>query len=151
MNKTQPDFGRILLAFAIIYLVWGSTYLANTWAVLVIPPFFLAGLRFVIAGILMLGFSWLFGKVHFTWAQFKNASFAGLFLFAMGNGLVVWALQHVDSGIAALVVALEPLIVVLLMWKMKNDRPTWNSWLGLSLGIIGTILLVGQLQFVSNF
>ncbi|MEM8907919.1 MAG: EamA family transporter, partial [Bacteroidota bacterium] len=150
MNTSSPNFGLLLLAFETIYIVWGSTYLANTWALTALPPFVLAGLRFGIAGSLLLGFSRLFGPWKVTWAQLRHAAFAGLLLFAIGNGLVVWSLQFVDSGIAALVVAFEPLLVVLLMWRMRRERPRWNHWLGLGLGIIGVLFLVGQPQFHTN-
>jgi len=92
----------------------------------------------------------LTGKKAPTRAQIQNAGFAGFFLFAMGNGLVVWALQFVDSGIAALVVAFEPLIVVLMMWKLKNEKPSVNTWGGIILGIVGMGLLVGQPEYMND-
>jgi len=148
-QKATPDF-KIILAFFIIYFVWGSTYLANTWAIADMPPFLMAGMRFVIAGVLLYGYCTLIGKKAPTRVQVQNTIFAGLFLFAMGNGLVVWALQFVDSGIAALVVAFEPLIVVLMMWKMKSEKPTFNVWGGIGLGILGMGLLVGQPEFIND-
>ncbi len=148
-KKAAPDF-KILLAFFIIYFVWGSTYLANTWAIADMPPFLMAGIRFVIAGALLYGYCILIGKKTPTRAQIQNTLYAGLFLFAMGNGLVVWALQFVDSGIAALVVAFEPLVVVLMMWKMKSEKPTLNTWGGILLGISGMGLLVGQPEFIND-
>ena len=148
-EKSAPDI-KIILAFFIIYFVWGSTYLANQWAIADMPPFLMAGMRFVIAGALLYGYCMLIGKKSPTRTQVQNTFFAGLFLFAMGNGLVVWALQYVDSGIAALVVAFEPLIVVLMMWKMKNEKPTANIWAGILLGILGMGLLVGQPEFIND-
>ncbi len=148
-EKTTPDV-KILLAFFIIYFVWGSTYLANQWAIADMPPFLMAGIRFLIAGVLLYGYCMLTGKKSPTRAQVQNTLFAGFFLFAMGNGLAVWALQFVDSGIAALVVAFEPVIVVLMMWKMKNEKPTIYTWGGLFLGILGMGLLVGQPEFIND-
>jgi len=148
-KKTVSDF-KILLAFFIIYFVWGSTYLANTWAIADMPPFLMAGMRFIVAGVLLYSYCMLIGKKAPTRIQFQNALYAGLFLFAMGNGLVVWALQFVDSGIAALIVAFEPLVVVLMMWKMKNEKPTLNTWSGIGLGILGMGLLVGQPEFIND-
>ena len=148
-EKAKPDI-KIILAFFIIYFVWGSTYLANKWAIADMPPFLMAGMRFVVAGLLLYGYCMLTGKKSPTRTQIQNALFAGLFLFAMGNGLVVWALQFVDSGIAALVVAFEPLIVVLMMWKMKSEKPTANVWGGIILGILGMGLLVGQPEFIND-
>lgn len=150
MLQKQSDTWLILLALATLYVVWGSTYLANAWAIAVVPPFLLAGGRFLLAGTLMMGVSAVFHPIKITRHQIKHAGIAGLMLFALGNGLVVWALQFVDSGIASLMVAFEPLLVVLLMWKIKSDRPGWNSWLGLALGITGMLFLVGQPQFVSD-
>ena len=149
-RQKQPIDLKIGLAFFIIYFVWGSTYLANQWAIADIPPFLMAGFRFVISGVLLYGYCMLVGKKSPTRAQVKNTFYAGVFLFAMGNGLVVWALQFVDSGIAALVVAFEPLVVVLMMWKMKNEKPTSKTWGGLFLGIIGMGLLVGQPEFIND-
>ncbi len=148
-KKAAPDI-KIILAFFIIYFVWGSTYLANTWAIADMPPFMMAGMRFIFAGVLLYGYCLLIGKKSPTRMQIKNTLYAGLFLFAMGNGLVVWALQFVDSGIAALVVAFEPLVVVLMMWKMKAEKPTINVWSGIFLGILGMGLLVGQPEFIND-
>lgn len=148
-EKAAPDI-KIIFAFLIIYFVWGSTYLANQWAIADIPPFLLGGIRFIISGALLYGYCILTGKKSPTRIQVQNTFFAGLFLFAIGNGFVVWALQYVDSGIAALVVAFEPLIVVLMMWKMKNEKPTLNIWSGIILGIIGMGLLIGQPKFIND-
>jgi len=77
-EKTTPD-PKIILAFFIIYFVWGSTYLANKWAIADMPPFLMAGIRFVFAGVLLYGYCMLIGKKTPTRAQVKNALFAGLF------------------------------------------------------------------------
>jgi len=150
MTKQNSDFWLIGFSFFIIYFVWGSTYLANAWALEGFPPFLLASVRFIIAGGLMFLLGLLFGAEKVTLAQFKNTFFAGFMLFAVGNGMVVWSLQFVDSGMTALVVAFEPLIVALMMWRMKQERPKWNSWVGIVLGIIGMGLLVGQPHLVAN-
>lgn len=142
--------GMIVLAFFIIYFVWGSTYLANQWAIADMPPFLMAGVRFFVAGVLLYGYCAVLGKENPTGIQVRNSLKAGFFLFAMGNGLVVWALQYVDSGIAALVVAFEPLIVALMMWRMKAERPSLNTWAGILLGITGMLFLVGQPQYIAD-
>ena len=149
MKKT-PNIPQIILAFFLIYFIWGSTYLANAWAVAYMPSFMLAGVRFTIAGAMMLMYSVLKGGFIFDKTTFKNALFAGVMLFVVGNGMMLWTLRIVDSGIAALIVATRPLIVILLLWKMKNIKPTWNSWLGIFLGVLGMALLVGQAEFVSD-
>ncbi len=150
MQNKKKEFWLIVGAFAVIYLVWGSTYLANWWAVRSIPPFLLAGIRFFVAGSIMYLVSAGFGAPRPTLNQWKNACFSGVMLFVIGNGAVVWALQYVDSGITALLIAFDPLIVVLMQWKMRNIRPGWNQWIGIFIGLVGMTLLIGQPQFISN-
>lgn len=150
MSKQQPSVVLVVLSFIIVYLVWGSTYLANAWGVESIPPFLFAGCRFLIAGICLLGISALFKPIKVTQQQLINTAFAGFLLFAVGNGLVVWALQFVDSGITALVIACEPMIVAMLMWLIKGKKPILLTWLGIAMGLIGMALLIGQPNFVSS-
>ena len=150
MTDSKPSLAIIILSFFVVYIVWGSTYLGNAWAVQSIPPFILAGARFVLAGIVLLGLSALFQPIQIDRAKLKNTAFAGFLLFAVGNGLVVWALQYVDSGITALIIACEPMIVALLLWLMKGKKPILLTWLGILLGLIGMGLLVGQPNFVSS-
>ncbi len=150
MTKDKKQFWLIILAFFIIYIVWGSTYLANAWGVKSVPPFLFAGARFLLAGILLLGIARLFKPIKITKNQLKNTVIAGIFLFTVGNGLVVWSLQYLDSGIAALFVAFEPLIVALMLWQWKNKKPKTETWIGIAFGIIGIGLLVGQPNFVSS-
>ncbi|MFZ2899665.1 MAG: EamA family transporter [Saprospiraceae bacterium] len=149
-QRNNPDFWLIITAFAITYFVWGSTYLANAWAVKDIPPFLLAGARFTFAGFLMYGIGMAMGQAKVTARHWRNATWAGIMLFVVGNGAVVWALQYIDSGIVALVVAFEPLIVVGFQWKMQGIKPGWNTLVGIALGVIGMVLLVGQPEFVAD-
>ena len=151
MSKNQKEIILIPVAFFIVYVVWGTTYLANAWGVQEIPPFLYAGIRFVVAGSILLLFSSFFTKIHLTWAQIKNLAFAGLMLFGIGNGLITWALQYIDTGITSLVVAFEPLLVALLLWQIKKQRPSRYTWSGVFIGIIGMIILIGQPQFVSSW
>ena len=140
----------IIGAFAVVYFVWGSTYLANAWAVRSIPPFLLAGLRFFFAGLLMLLVGLALKQAKVTARQWRNAFIAGFLLFVVGNGALVWSLQYIDSGIVALVVAFEPLLVVLLQWKMRGRRPTIDTLIGIFLGVVGMGLLVGQPTFLAD-
>lgn len=149
-GRTQSELGLILGAFAVTYLVWGSTYLANWWAVRSIPPFLLAGARFTFAGLLMYVIGLAIGQAKVTRKHWRNAIFAGFLLFVVGNGALVWALQYIDSGIVALMVAFEPLMVVGFQWKMRGLRPGWKTLAGILLGIFGMALLVGQPDFVSD-
>ena len=151
MTEDKRDIWLIPLCIFIVYIVWGTTYLANAWGVKVIPPFLFAAVRFIVAGSFLLLISSFFKPIKISWNQFKNLAFAGLLLFGIGNGLVTWALQYVDSGITALVISLEPLVVALMLWYLKKQKPQINTWLGIALGIFGMTLLVGQPRFVSSW
>jgi len=151
MAENKRDVWLIPLCIFIVYTVWGTTYLANAWGVQVVPPFLLAAVRFLVAGSALLLISSFFSPIKITWNQFKNLVFAGLLLFGIGNGLVTWALQYVDSGITALVIALEPLVVALMLWYFKKQKPQVSTWIGIGLGICGMVLLVGQPKFVSSW
>ncbi len=137
-------------AFAIVYVVWGSTYLVNYWAIQAIPPFLMSGTRFVAAGLLLYAVGRLGGHPAGNWVQWRNALWAGVLLLGVGTGGVVWAMQWVDTGIAALIVAFEPLLVVLLLWLMRGKRPGMRSLVGVAVGIAGMALLVWQDALVTN-
>jgi drug/metabolite transporter (DMT)-like permease len=151
MTENKRDIWLIPVCIFILYIVWGTTYLANAWGVKVIPPFLFSGIRFLIAGSVLLLISSFFTPIKISWNQFKNLAFAGLFLFGIGNGLVTWSLQYVDSGITALVITLEPLVVAMMLWYFKKQKPQISTWLGVGLGIVGMVLLVGQPRFVSSW
>ena len=140
----------IIISFLIIYLVWGSTYLANAWGVAYIPPFLLGGTRFVIAGLILLTFSWFVEPISITRNQLKNSAFVGFMLFTVGNGLAVWALKFIESGISAVVISLQPLVVALMLWIFQSKKPNSGTWGGIALGICGMLLLVGQPKFVAD-
>jgi drug/metabolite transporter (DMT)-like permease len=150
MFKRSSQFWLILLSFFMIYIVWGTTFLANAWGVKSVPPFIFSGSRFFIAGVILLGISALIGPIRITWTQLKNCAFAGTLLFTVGNGAVAWSLQHIDSGITALFISFEPLIVAVMLWKWKTQKPVKETWIGIALGITGMALLVGQPNFVSS-
>jgi drug/metabolite transporter (DMT)-like permease len=143
--------GQLIAAFAAVYLVWGSTYLAIRVAVETIPPFLMAASRFAVSGALLYGFLWLTKKIRPTARQWRDNAIVGLFLMLGGNGLVCWAEQTVPSGIATLLVSAGPFAVVLLDWaihaadktKQRGTRPTLPVWIGLALGFAGLALLVG--------
>lgn len=135
---------RVALAFAIVYVVWGSTYLAIRFAVETLPPFLMAGARFLVAGSVLFLWARLRGAARPAGGEWKVAAVAGLLLLFGGNGAVVWAEQRVDSGITALLVATLPVWMVLLdWWRPGGERPTGRVLLGLALGIAGLALLVG--------
>ena len=111
----------VIAAFFAIYVIWGSTYLLNKIAVEELPPFFLAGIRFVTAGILIFGIATLTGKsIKISRKQLLNSGFLGFLFLSFGNGVVVWALKFVDSNFAALEISAQPLVILLMMWILAG-------------------------------
>lgn len=134
----------VLLAFAAIYVLWGTTYLAIRVAVETIPPFFMAGVRFLLAGAILLVALRLRGLKMPTRPQWRSAAVIGAFLLLGGNGLVTWSEQKIPSGTAALVVATVPLWMTAFDWLLyRRATPTRKVALGLLLGSLGIGLLVG--------
>lgn len=135
---------RIVAAFAAVYIVWGTTYLAIRVAVETIPPFFMAGVRFLIAGTITFVFLRYRGVSWPSRIHWRSALIIGAFLLLGGNGLVTWSEQQVPSSVAALVVATMPLWMTLFDWLIfKGSRPTARVVLGLVMGFIGMALLLG--------
>src|SRR5437879_7548292 len=127
-----------------VYIVWGSTYLAIRVAVRTMPPFLMAGVRFVFAGAILYAWSAWRGDLRYerpTWVQWRSATIVGGALLLGGNGAVVWAEQHIDSGIAALVVATVPLWMALLDRVFFGQRLPASAVLGLTLGFGGLAVL----------
>ncbi len=141
----------ILAAFFAIYVIWGSTYLLNKIAVAQLPPFMLAGVRFVTAGLLIFGIALALGKnLRITRKQFFNTVVAGFLFLSFGNGVVVWALKFVDSNFAALVISAQPLVILLMMWVLQGKKIKPMSLVGVGLGIAGIYLLVSQQEVVRH-
>lgn len=145
MTASRPSPVKIVLAFAAVYTLWGSTYLAIRLAIETLPPFLMTGTRFTLAGLIL-----------FTWAVLKGERFmpplhlwrralviGGLLLLG-GNGGVVWAERYVATGLAALLVSTEPLWVVILNWAISRQRPNWKVLLGVLIGLVGVAMLVGD-------
>ena len=136
--------GQIIAAFASIYLVWGSTYLAIRYADETIPPFLMGGLRFVVSGAMLYLWARSRGAAKPTRLHWRNAIIAGGFLLLGGNGAVVWAEQFVPSGLTALLVSILPFWLVIIEWvRPPRRRPSGAVLVGLVLGFIGIIVLVG--------
>ncbi|MDB6169957.1 MAG: yedA [Verrucomicrobia bacterium] len=134
----------IFLAFAAIYVIWGSTYLAIRVAVETLPPFAMAGVRFILAGVIL--YSWLAFKdrARATPRQWFDNLVAGALLLVGGNGIVVWAEQAIPSGTTTLIISISPLFMVLLDWGLPSgSRPSWPTLAGLALGFGGLLLLIG--------
>ncbi len=136
--------GRIAAAFAAIYIIWGSTYLAIRFAVETIPPFLMAGTRFVISGAVLFGITVIAGNPRPTRIHWRNAAIVGAALLLLGNGVLGWAEQFIPSGFASIIVAIVPLWMVILDWaRPDGHRPSRAVVLGLVLGTIGLIVLLG--------
>ena len=149
----RPVPARTLLlvaAFAAVYIVWGSTYLAIKYAIATMPPLLMAGSRFLLAGgILALAGRAAADYEKTTAAQWKTSFVVGGLLLVGGNGLVVLAERSIPSSLAALLVATEPFWIVVLGWLwLHSTRPNWQVVLGLVLGFVGVYLLVGEQLFV---
>lgn len=145
------DQWLIIGAFAITYFVWGSTYLANYWAIDSLPPFGMCGVRFLSAGSLLYAISlWKGDKTPPTRENWINAGYMGIMFLTVGVGAVVWAQQWVDTSMAALLVAFQPLLIMLLLWGVFNSRPPGKAFLGAGISIIGMGLLIGQPELVAG-
>ena len=148
---------QIILGFAAIYLIWGSTYLAIRLGVETIPPFLMAGVRFVFGGMIF----YLWGKAKKAESpkpkHWISTSIVGLLLLVGGNGLVSWAEEVVPSGITALIIAMVPMWIVLVDWiRPGGNRPRQAVVIGLILGFIGVGALinptnVGGLAEIDHF
>jgi drug/metabolite transporter (DMT)-like permease len=143
-GSPTPSRAHIVAAFATVYIVWGSTYLAIKYAIATIPPFLMAGSRFLLAGALLYAFALRGGGPAPTRRQWLNASVIGILLLGLGNGGVVWAELLVPSGLAALVVAAMPVWMVLFeALRPGGRRPTTLVVAGIALGLFGQAVLVG--------
>jgi drug/metabolite transporter (DMT)-like permease len=143
-GHTKASRGQIIAAFAAIYVVWGSTYLAIMYAVETIPPFIMGGARFLVSGALLYAWARYRGGPKPTRLHWRNAVIAGAFLLLGGNGAVVWAEQYVPSGLTALLVSILPFWLVIIEWaRPPRRRPSGLVLAGLLLGFIGIIVLIG--------
>jgi drug/metabolite transporter (DMT)-like permease len=135
-----------LLAFAIIYFVWGSTFLAIRIGVAEVPPFLLAALRFIIAGLVLFGWAITRGKEpRPTRVQWKSVALLALLIFVFDYGLLFWAEQRVPSGVAAVMMALIPAFTALSeIVLLKTQRLTLRLGLALGIGIAGVAVLMSR-------
>ena len=141
----------LVVAFFCIYVFWGSTFLWNKMAVMELPPFFLAAIRFTTASVMIFGISKLLGySLTISKKQLINCTLAGFLFLAYGNGVFVWALKWVDTGFASLLASLQPLIILLMMRIIQRKKLQWKSMVGVSLGLIGMYLLVSQNDIIAK-
>ncbi|HVE77944.1 MAG TPA: EamA family transporter [Gemmatimonadaceae bacterium] len=150
-RPAAPSRAQLIAAFAAVYLIWGSTYLAIRFVVESMPPFLMASARFLVAGAGMAAWALARGAPWPTTRMWRDAAIIGTLLLLGGNGGVVWAEQFVASGIAALLVACVPLWVVVVDWvRPGGRRPTLGVVAGVLVGLVGLVLLVGPETFAGR-
>jgi len=141
-NPSAPSRALILAAFAAVYTIWGSTYLAIRFAVEVLPPFLMVGTRFLIAGFILYLWARIGGVSRPELSQWKSAAIVGLLMLVLANGLISWSEQWIPSGLAALLVATVPFWMVMLDWmRPRGMVPNGRVVLGLIIGFAGVALL----------
>ena len=147
---SAPNRFAVIAAFASLYVIWGSTYLAIRFAIESIPPLYTAGLRHLCAGTILL--VWCIAKkLKPTWAQIKAGFVLGILFFLIGHGSLHWAELHVPSGLAALLIAIEPIIVFALSSLVQRSWKLNGTLLaGVFLGLAGVALLLGRSLLVST-
>jgi len=133
---------QVVLALGLVWVLWGSTYLAMRFAVETLPPFGMAAARFLVAGAILYGWTRLRGAPAPNLAQWRTAALVGLLLLFAANGAVVWAEQYISSSLAALLVSVVPLFMALLEWVRHGRRPTVPVAIGLVVGFLGVVVLV---------
>lgn len=134
----------IVAAFAVLYVIWGSTYVAIKFAIRTLPPLGMAGARFLVAGAIMYGFARWRSAAAPTRVQWAGAAVVGLLLLAGGNGLVVLGQRSVPSGITSLIIAMQSIWIAALSAAVPGMRPAgWRAWCGLAVGLAGLAWLVG--------
>ncbi len=134
----------VILAFALVYFFWGSTYLGIDIAVEHIPPALMCGIRFIIAGVFMLAFCGLRGrKIYYQPAQLGQMAVVGVLLLMGGNLTLSYAEKHIASGLAALIIAVIPLWLLVLDSLLLGDHHiAARGKIGLGLGVVGLVVLL---------
>jgi drug/metabolite transporter (DMT)-like permease len=140
----RPAAALVLAAFAAVYLLWGSTYLAIIFALETMPPLLMAGARFLLAGSILYAVMRLRGEPAPSPRHWRSTAIIGALLLMCGNGGVTLAERTVPSGVAALLVAMVPMWMVVFEWlRPGGTRPTGRTLLGLLVGFVGIVVLVG--------
>ena len=141
----KPRTWKVLLAFAIIYFVWGSTFLAIRVGVREVPPFLLAGMRFLVAGMVLYAWMRLKGTPTPAFREWGSASLLAVLIFVFDYGLLFWAEKRVPSGIAAVMMATIPVFMALSeILILRTQRLTMRLALALLVGIAGVAVLVSR-------
>src|SRR5215475_668756 len=143
-SMAAPKKTLVIIAFAALYVIWGSTYLGIKFSIQTIPPFLMAGARFVLAGLIMYAIASSQGMGKSNWRNWRTSLIIGACLLLGGNGGVAISERYIDSGLAALIVAIVPIYIVLLGWLTgMAPRPTRFIWMGLAGGFLGVGVLFG--------
>jgi len=144
-TSPRPPSWKILLAFSVIYFVWGSTFLAIKVGVQEVPPFLLAALRFLAAGLLLYGGMRFSGVPSPRLREWKGITLLGSLIFLLDYGCVFWAEQRVPSGITAVVLATIPVFITLLdVMFLRTQRLTLRLALALAIGLCGVAVLMNR-------
>ncbi len=145
MNQANSPRALIILAFAIVYIVWGSTFIAIKFTVAEIPIFQAGAIRFSLAAFLLFFLAWWREGFKFPRRLILGTAISGILLAGLGNGLLLFAEKRVDSGIASLWIATVPIMIQLVNWvAFDRERPTKASALGAFMGILGLLILVNR-------
>jgi drug/metabolite transporter (DMT)-like permease len=145
VSTSQPATWKTLLAFAIIYFVWGSTFLAIRIGVAEVPPFLLAGMRFLVAGLAIYLWMVFRGEPSPSQRQWTSAFLLALLIFVMDYGLLFWAEQRVPSGVAAVMLAIIPAFMALSeILILRTQRLTVRLTVALLIGLAGVAVLMSR-------
>jgi drug/metabolite transporter (DMT)-like permease len=142
-RPVPPSLGKLVAAFAAVYILWGSTYLGIRFSIETLPPFFTQGVRFFLAGVVMFAWALLSGAPRPSRREWGGAAVTGFLLFVCGSGGLVWAEHSIPSGVAALVVATEPMSFVLIEAMRRRRMPRGAVLAGIALGSTGLAILAG--------
>lgn len=143
MTSQQFSKLKMLAAFVAVYFIWGTTYLAIKYAIETIPPFMMMGMRSLLAGIVLYSWGRLRGDANPTRKELPSLIGIGCLFFMIGHGVLAWSQQTVPSGVAALLIASEPIIIALFEPLFTREgRVGKNTILGMLIGITGIIVLV---------
>ncbi len=141
-TTSAPNRWLILASFALVYLIWGSSYIGIRFAIETIPPFLMTGVRFLIAGGLLLAIGLARGGSLRGFVYWRSAAIASALMFLFNNSMIVWAQAHgLPSGVNAVLLATMPMWMAAFSW-VRGTRPTLVTVLGLLIGFVGVLLLV---------
>ncbi len=142
MSISHSPLFKAYIAFALVSFFWGTTYLAIRIGVHSMPPFWMAGIRQLVAGLIMVGYCVAKGQTLPKWNQFGRLIIPGILMIAIGNGLVTWSEQYVNSGLTAILCAMNPVWVVVLSVALIRKEPiAKNVILGILLGFVGVLVI----------